>query len=212
MVGLSWGLRSLEGTEGGFSGLSGEGLLMIFRAGEGVRTLLLWAGGFTVSCEGLRGRGGFMEVLVPFLGGNSGGSSSWSRLLREADLTVTILEEEVRESLLDATLCLEGEPGEVLTWLTSSLEAEDLVLLVGDLLMVWEGEWPIMLVWEADLAKFPVLMEILLWIFDGGVLEGRDFLGWVRVPVRVTGVRGGGGGGESSSLASALLVGTVIWR
>lgn len=118
-----------------------------------------------------------MEVLVPFLGGNSGGSSSWSRLLREADLTVTILEEEVSESLLDATLCLEGEPGEVLTWLTSSLEAEDLVLLVGDLLMVWEGEWPIMLVWEADLAKFPVLMEILLWIFDGGVLEGRDFLG-----------------------------------
>lgn len=153
-----------------------------------------------------------MEVLVPFLGGSSGGSSSWSRLLSEADLTVTILEEEVRESLLDATLCFEGEPGEVLTWLRSSLEAEDLVLLVGDLRMVLEGEWPIMLVWEADLAKFPVLMEILLWIFDGGVLEGRDFFGLVRVPVRVTGVRGGGGGGESSSLASALLVGTVIWR
>lgn len=53
-------------------------------------------------------------------------------------------------------------------------------------------------------------MEILLWIFGGG-LEGRDFFGLVRVPVRVIGVRGGGGGGESS-LASALLVGTVIWR
>lgn len=117
-----------------------------------------------------------MEVLVPFLGGNSGGSSSWSRLLRDADLTVTMLEEEVRESLLDATLCLEGEPGEVLTWLTSSLEAEDLVLLVGDLRIVLEAEWPRTLVWEADLAKFPVLMEILLWIFDGG-LEERDFFG-----------------------------------
>lgn len=68
-----------------------------------------------VTWEGLRGRGGFVEVLLPFLGGNSGGSSSWSRLLRDADLTVTMLEEEVSESLLDATLCFEGEPGEVLT-------------------------------------------------------------------------------------------------
>lgn len=68
-----------------------------------------------ITWEGLRGSGGFVEVFAPFLGGNSGGSSSWSRLLRDADLTVTMLEEEVRESLLDATLCLEGEPGEVLT-------------------------------------------------------------------------------------------------
>lgn len=62
---------------------------------------------------------------------------------------------------------------------------------------------------EADLTRFPVLMEILLWIFEGG--EGALFFGLVSVPVRVTGVRGGGGGG-SSSFASALPAGTVICR
>lgn len=140
LEGLSCGLRSLEGTEGGRSLLSGEGLLNVFRTGDGDRIPLLCRATFTLSCEELRGSGGFMAVLVPFLGGSSGGSSSVSRLFSEADLTVTMLEDDVRESLLEATLCLEGDPGEVLAWLRSSLEAEDLVLFVGDLWMVLEPD------------------------------------------------------------------------
>lgn len=91
------------------------------------------------TCDGVRGRGGRAEGLPGVRGGSSGGwgSSSWSRLPREADLTVTTLEEEVRESLLEAILCLEGDPGDALLLppRTSSVEEEE--ALEGDLRLRW---------------------------------------------------------------------------
>lgn len=63
--------------------------------------------------------------MLKFLGGSSGGSSS--KLLSEALFTVTKLEEEVRESLLDNILfCFEGEQFDGFADLKSSVEAEPL--------------------------------------------------------------------------------------
>lgn len=103
-----------------------------------------------------------MAAFAPFLGGNSGGSSSLSSDFKDADFTVTTLEEEVRESLLEAKLCFEGDPGEALESLRSSLDADDLVLFVGDLSMVLDLVSIMMSPWEADFAKLPVLMDMLL--------------------------------------------------
>lgn len=55
-------------------------------------------------------------------------------------MTVITLEEEVRESLLEAKLCLEGDPGEALVSLMSSLDTEDLLVLVGDLRIVLDRD------------------------------------------------------------------------
>ena len=81
---------------------------------------------YELTWEALRGRGGFIADLVIFLGGSSGGSSS--KLLSEALLTVTKLEEDVRESLLETMLlCFDGDTCDVIPSLKSSVEADPLL-------------------------------------------------------------------------------------
>jgi len=95
--------------------------------GEGERILLLETVPLPLSCDKDLGRGGLRAVvLFPFLGGNSGGNSILSKLFIDAaDFTVTTLDDDVRESLLDAILCFEGDPGDTFVSLKSSVEMEE---------------------------------------------------------------------------------------